>query len=137
MSAFSHSLVAELARLETQASDLAKGTFISSISHELRSPLHGVLAGAEFLMDSELNAFQGQMVSTISMAGRTLLDTVNHILDFGKLSNFSGQQRKERAAVDATRHQAGGVGDQNEMGVTANVDLARLTEQCVACTLVF
>ncbi|KAK4546286.1 hypothetical protein LTR36_001963 [Oleoguttula mirabilis] len=132
MSAFSHSLVAELARLETQASDMAKGTFISSISHELRSPLHGVLAGAEFLMESEgLSPFQSQMVSTISMAGRTLLDTVNHILDYGKLSNFSGQQRKDRAAADATRHQAGSVGDPNEMGVMSSVDLARLTEEVV------
>ncbi|KAK5115852.1 hypothetical protein LTR85_009446 [Meristemomyces frigidus] len=130
MSAFSHSLVAELARLETKASDMAKGTFISSISHELRSPLHGVLAGAEFLMESDgLSPFQSQMVSTISMAGRTLLDTVNHILDFGKLSNFSGQQRKERAAADATRHLAGSAGDRNEMGVTSSVDLARLTEE--------
>jgi len=75
LSAFSHSLLAELARLETVASDKAKGTFISSVSHELRSPLHGVLAGAEFLMESELSAFQEQMAHTISMAGRTLLDT--------------------------------------------------------------
>lgn len=132
MSAFSHSLAAELASLETKASDVAKGTFISSISHELRSPLHGVLAGAEFLMESEgLSSFQSQMVSTIHMAGRTLLDTVNHILDFGKLSNFSGQQRKERVAADATRHQAGSTGDHSEMGVTSSVDLARLTEEVV------
>lgn len=36
LSAFAHSLLAELSRLETAASDTAKGTFISSISHELR-----------------------------------------------------------------------------------------------------
>lgn len=35
-SAFAHSLRADLARIETAASDVAKGTFISSISHELR-----------------------------------------------------------------------------------------------------
>jgi hypothetical protein len=36
LSAFAHSLRADLARVETAASDAAKGTFISSISHELR-----------------------------------------------------------------------------------------------------
>jgi hypothetical protein len=36
LSAFAHSLRADLARIETAASDAAKGTFISSISHELR-----------------------------------------------------------------------------------------------------
>lgn len=35
-SAFAHSLRADLVRIETAASDAAKGTFISSISHELR-----------------------------------------------------------------------------------------------------
>lgn len=35
-SAFAHSLRADLSRIETAASDAAKGTFISSISHELR-----------------------------------------------------------------------------------------------------
>jgi hypothetical protein len=34
--AFAHSLRTDLARIETAASDAAKGTFISSISHELR-----------------------------------------------------------------------------------------------------
>ena len=67
--------MAELSRLETLAADKAKGTFISSVSHELRSPLHGVLAGVEFLQESELSPFHQEMVSTISMAGRTLLDT--------------------------------------------------------------
>lgn len=36
LSSFAHSLLADLARIETAASDAAKGTFISSISHELR-----------------------------------------------------------------------------------------------------
>lgn len=36
LSAFAHSLRADPARIETAASDAAKGTFISSISHELR-----------------------------------------------------------------------------------------------------
>jgi hypothetical protein len=35
-SAFAHSLRADLARIETAASDAAKGTFMSSISHELQ-----------------------------------------------------------------------------------------------------
>ncbi|KAK4569442.1 hypothetical protein LTR86_003205 [Recurvomyces mirabilis] len=75
IAAFSHSLTAEIARLEAVASDAAKSTFISSISHELRSPLHGVLAGAELLQDTDLSRFQQDMISTITMAGRALLDT--------------------------------------------------------------
>ena len=75
VSAFGHSLSAELSRLDTLMADKAKENFISSISHELRSPLHGVLAGVEFLQDSRLTVFQQEMAHTIAMAGRTLLDT--------------------------------------------------------------
>ena len=65
----------ELARLRAIAADRAKTTFISSVSHELRSPLHGVLAGVEFLRDSDLTVYQQEMVTSIYMAGTTLLDT--------------------------------------------------------------
>lgn len=75
LSSFGHSLMAELSRLETLAADKAKETFISSISHELRSPLHGVLAGVEFLQETDLSIFQQEMSHTILKAGRTLLDT--------------------------------------------------------------
>lgn len=75
LSTWGHSLMAELSRLETLAADKAKGTFISSVSHELRSPLHGMLAGVEFLQESPLDAFQQEMTHTINSAGRTLLDT--------------------------------------------------------------
>lgn len=75
VSAFAHSMTAEISRLQTLASDKAKATFISSISHELKSPLHGVLAGAELLLETNLTRFQSEMTATVSMAGRTLLDT--------------------------------------------------------------
>lgn len=37
LSAFGHSLRAEISRIETVSSDIAKGKFISSVSHELRT----------------------------------------------------------------------------------------------------
>jgi len=37
LSAFGHSLRAEISRIETISSDIAKGKFISSVSHELRT----------------------------------------------------------------------------------------------------
>ena len=41
LASWSHSVLAELGRLQIVADDRAKGSFISSVSHELRSPLHG------------------------------------------------------------------------------------------------
>jgi signal transduction histidine kinase len=79
LAAFSNSIMAETARLDIKLADAAKGDFISSISHELRSPLHGILGCSELLKDTELDNFQSNMVQTIETCGKTLLDTINHV----------------------------------------------------------
>ena len=55
--------------------------------------------------------------------------SINHILDFSKISGFSNAQKAERAKADNARHQSTISGDNGELGVTAHVDLARLTEE--------
>lgn len=65
------------------------------------SPLHGILAGIEHIQDSQLTAFQEEMAQSVALAGRTLLDTVDHILDYSKISNLTRGQKKDRAKVDS------------------------------------
>jgi signal transduction histidine kinase len=79
LAAFSNSVMAEVARLDTQLADSAKADFISSISHELRSPLHGILGTTELLRDTEIDPQQSNMAQTIETCGKTLLDTINHV----------------------------------------------------------
>jgi hypothetical protein len=76
LTAFGNSVMAEYSRIDTEIADQKKGDFIGSISHELRSPLHGILASAEFLGEESLNAFVRGLVETIDSCGRTLLDTI-------------------------------------------------------------
>lgn len=68
--------------------------------HELRSPLHGVLAAAEFLQGTQLGEFQGSLLDTINACGRTLLDTMNQVLDFSKIVSL------ERTWRHIKRHKA-------------------------------
>lgn len=55
---FGTSIMAEVSRINTLISDRAKTDVLESLSHELRSPLHGLVAGAELLHDTQLDAFQ-------------------------------------------------------------------------------
>ena len=80
LTAFGNSVMAECSRLDTEIADRKKGDFIGSISHELRSPLHGILASAEFLGEEVTGAFAKGLVETIDSCGRTLLDTIVSIL---------------------------------------------------------
>ena len=89
LEAFGNQLMSEITKRKIMIEDHAKGVFISNVSHELRSPLHGILASVEFLNETNLNAHQKNLVGTIDTCGRTLLDVINHVLDFSKLANLS------------------------------------------------
>lgn len=76
--------------------DKAKQNFISNISHELRTPLHGILAAAELLQDTELDEVQVEFLDTVKACGRSLSETLNHVLDFTKLSGSNTSAGVER-----------------------------------------
>ncbi|EED84276.1 hypothetical histidine kinase [Postia placenta Mad-698-R] len=77
--------------------DKAKGLFISNISHELRTPLHGILASAELLSETPLDHSQASFLQTVQACGTSLVETVNHVLDFTKLSGNSKSGGVEHA----------------------------------------
>ena len=60
----------------------AKTDFLSTISHELRTPIHATIGAIRLLSDTTLDRMQRRCVDIIAVAGRTLLVTINDILDF-------------------------------------------------------
>ena len=79
-------LLSAVLRRRMVLADKAKSILISSVSHELRTPLHGILAAAELLADTDLDQNQVSFLRTVQSCGNSLIETVNHVLDFTKLS---------------------------------------------------
>lgn len=79
LSAFGSCIMTEKSRLDALSADRAKADFISSVSHELRSPLHGVLASAEALQETSTGYTQDDMIRTITVCGEVLLDTMDQM----------------------------------------------------------
>lgn len=77
--AYATTVMSEVHRLNALNSDQVKGDFLSSLSHELRSPLHGVIAAVDLLHGTPLDVFQGDAIHIIETSGRTLLDTLDHV----------------------------------------------------------
>lgn len=127
LQAFGNTITSEVARLGAQKADRAKTTFIASISHELRSPLHGILGSVEFLRDTVASAYQESLVSSIEICGKTLLDTIDHVLDYAKINKLRSatSRRKPRGEGRVRRLPA----DNSILGVTADFDLAQLVEE--------
>ena len=141
--AFGNSVMAEVSRLASISADRQKGDFIGSISHELRSPLHGILASAEFLGETDIDNFQHSLVSVVNSCSRTLLDTINHILDFSKINSFERNWRnirKPRAGAARTNSTASVRASAKRtihkeapplMNIYARIDVAAVTEEVV------
>ncbi|KAM4054577.1 histidine kinase-, DNA gyrase b-, and HSP90-like ATPase domain-containing protein [Hirsutella rhossiliensis] len=92
--AFARLIAAEMHNHETLQADKAKSDALGSLSHELRSPLHGVILGTELLNDTDLSVFQGNATHTIETCCRTLLDTIDHLLDYSKINSFATKRRQ-------------------------------------------
>ncbi len=88
LKSFVNNVGAELSRTNTIAADRSKSDFIGSISHELRSPLHGLLAAAEFLEESQLDSYQKGLIAIQVSCGKTLLQVIEHVLDFSKINSL-------------------------------------------------
>ena len=81
------------AKLAAEKANLAKSDFLSSMSHELRSPLNAILGFAQLLESGRPapTPAQRQSIDQILQAGWYLLELINEILDLaliesGKLS---------------------------------------------------
>jgi signal transduction histidine kinase len=92
---FVNSVGAQVARINAIAANKSKNAFIGSISHELRSPLHGILAAAEFLEDTKIDSYQKSLINTQVCCGKTLLQVIEHVLDYAKINSF---EKDEQAA---------------------------------------
>jgi signal transduction histidine kinase len=97
-------IMAEVTRLHIKAADKTKMDVLGSISHELRSPLHGVVGAVELLRQTPLDSSQEKTLRTIQISARTLLDTIDHLLDYGKMNGLIKSSRLERSHSSARLH---------------------------------
>lgn len=75
----------EAARDKANAANDAKSNFLGVISHELRTPMNGVLGAAQLLGATRLEPTQREYLSIIRNSGDNLLSLLNDILDMTKI----------------------------------------------------
>ena len=80
-------LVERIKRERKRADDAnqAKGRFVANVSHEMRTPLNGVIAMADVLRETDLNEIQREIVNTLGTSAHLLLAQIEDVLDLAKI----------------------------------------------------
>jgi signal transduction histidine kinase len=136
LKAFGLTIMAEVTRLHIKAADKTKMDVLGAISHELRSPLHAVVGAAELLRQTSLDTSQEGIVRTIQISSTTLLDTIDHLLDYGKMNPLLKTAGLERSNSGRLRLRQDPVTTVSEsLSKVSPVQLDLLAEQVVESVL--
>jgi signal transduction histidine kinase/CheY-like chemotaxis protein len=75
----------QLAKEKAEKASLAKAQFLSTITHELRTPLYAVTGLTHLLMEENPREHQREHLDSLKFSGEFLLSLINNILDLNKL----------------------------------------------------
>jgi signal transduction histidine kinase len=87
------------ARALAEKASRAKSVFLSMMSHEMRTPLNGVLGMAELMALGELPGAQRRNLDVIQKSGRVLLSLLTDLLELSRLE--SGGVKLEGGVIDS------------------------------------
>ena len=87
------------ARKTAEAADRAKSMFLSTISHEMRTPLNGVLGISHLLARTRLDTQQQKMVSMVTRSGADMLEFIENALDVVDLDSNALELKREELDV--------------------------------------
>ena len=75
------------AKVSAESANRAKSEFLTTMSHEMRTPMNAILGMADLLSESPLGDEQRDYVRVFQKAGANLLNLINDILDLSKVES--------------------------------------------------
>jgi signal transduction histidine kinase/ActR/RegA family two-component response regulator len=91
---------AEIRAQNAQAAAKSKGDLLAVMSHEMRTPMSGVLGFANLLLDTPLSREQREFAQIVQRSGDALLTVINDVLDYSKIE--AGRMTVEK--IDMALH---------------------------------
>jgi two-component system sensor histidine kinase RpfC len=89
------------AKKRADEANQAKGRFVANVSHEMRTPLNGVIAMADVLRETKLDESQREIVETLSTSANLLLAQIEDVLDMAKIE--AGRIQIEACPFDLSK----------------------------------
>lgn len=73
------------AKVEAEEAHKERNELVANVTHELRTPVNGVMGLATNLLDTDLSPEQKESVEIIRQCCTTMIKIINNILDYSKL----------------------------------------------------
>jgi signal transduction histidine kinase len=99
VASFGTALMTQLRRLETLALTRKQSDFLGSVSHEMRSPLHGILACIEHLRTTDCSAQQLDLLESAAACGLQLNNNIDNILQISQIGVSSPTTRTSKQSL--------------------------------------
>jgi PAS domain S-box-containing protein len=115
-----------IARDEAVEASNMKSAFLANVSHEVRTPMNGVIGMTELLLDTPLTDEQREYALQVGRSGDQMLAILNDILDLSKIEG--GHLELDIADFDLhdviNEACTGAAGQARAKGLTLNVEIA-------------
>lgn len=72
-------------KCEAESANRAKTQFLANLSHEIKTPLNGVISAIQLLQSSDLNEEQEKYVNLLKNSADNLVAIIDNLLDISKL----------------------------------------------------
>ena len=94
----------------------AKSRFLATMSHEMRTPLHGMLGLTRMLRDDEDRPLAQERLDLVERSGQHLLSVINDVLDTSKIEAGHVQVQRRPFDLCATLHDVVAIATVNAQG---------------------
>ncbi len=85
----------ERSKEKAESASRAKGEFLATISHELRTPMNAILGFTELLRNKAGRRLKKEYVDAIESSGKNLLLMINDILDLSKIESGNVELKQQ------------------------------------------
>jgi len=126
--AYLYSMQKRLMKLAERAdsNSIAKSEFLSTMTHQIRTPIGGIVGMIDLLNKTDLDVQQKQYLQSLSQSSHSLQVIIEDIIDFSRIEkgsiSINQVSSNPRGLIDSLVHSLAPLGYERELDLTCYID---------------